>query len=64
MDMNEFYNFLNESTYINNVNTGQVMVPEMSQAQQSFKPNVKETKNIIGTLGQHPRIDKNGNIIK
>ena len=38
MDMNEFYNFLNESTYINNVNTGQVMVPEMSQAQKSFKP--------------------------
>jgi hypothetical protein len=38
MDMNEFYKFLNESTYINNVNTGQVMVPEMSQAQQSFKP--------------------------
>tara|TARA_R100001086_G_scaffold215849_1_gene132011 strand:- start:54 stop:272 length:219 start_codon:yes stop_codon:yes gene_type:complete len=38
MDMNEFYKFLNESTYINNVNTGQVLVPEMSQAQQSFKP--------------------------
>ena len=27
MDMNEFYKFLNESTYINNVNTGQAMVP-------------------------------------
>ena len=38
MDMNEFYKFLNESTYINNVNTGQVLVPEMSKAQQSFKP--------------------------
>ena len=38
MDMNEFYKFLNESTYINNVNTGQVMVPDMCQAQQSFKP--------------------------
>ena len=36
--MNEFYKFLNESTYINNVNTGQVMVPDMFQAQQSFKP--------------------------
>jgi len=38
MDMNEFYKFLYESTYINNVNTGQVMVPDMFQAQQSFKP--------------------------
>ena len=38
MDMNEFYKFLNESTYINNINTGQALVPEMSQAQQSFKP--------------------------
>ena len=38
MDMNEFYKFLNESTYINNLNTGQVMVPDMFQAQQSFKP--------------------------
>ena len=38
MDMNEFYKFLNESTYINNVNTGQAMVPNMFQGQQSFQP--------------------------
>ena len=38
MDMNEFYNFLNESTYINNVNTGQILVPELSLASQAFKP--------------------------
>ena len=38
MDINEFYKFLNESTYINNVNTGQAMVPNMFQGQQSFQP--------------------------
>ena len=38
MDMNEFYKFLNESTYINNINTGQTVVPNMFQGQQSFQP--------------------------
>ena len=37
MNMNDFYQFLNESTYINNVNTGQVLVPELSLATQAFK---------------------------
>ena len=38
MDMNEFYKFLNESTYIGNINTGQALVPNMFQGQQSFQP--------------------------
>tara|TARA_R100001224_G_scaffold32716_1_gene18283 strand:- start:869 stop:1087 length:219 start_codon:yes stop_codon:yes gene_type:complete len=38
MDMNEFYKFLNESTYIGNINSGQTLVPEMFQGQQSFQP--------------------------
>ena len=38
MNMNDFYQFLNESTYINNVNTGQVLVRELSLATQAFKP--------------------------
>jgi hypothetical protein len=57
MDMNEFYKFLNESTYINNVNTGQAMVPEMFQGQQSFQPmksggQVKTNVYTEGTKGQ------------
>jgi hypothetical protein len=38
MDMNEYYKLLNNSTYIGNINTGQVLVEGMSQAQQAFKP--------------------------
>jgi len=38
MDMNEYYKFLNDSTYIGNINTGRILVEGMSQAQQAFKP--------------------------
>ena len=46
---NEFFKFLNESTYIGNINSGQVIPPNMYNSQEIVKPIADSSKIVYNT---------------
>jgi len=46
---NEFFKFLNESTYIGNINSGQVIPPNMYNSQEIVKPIADSSKIVYNS---------------
>ena len=46
---NEFFKFLNESTYIGNINSGQVIPPGMYNSQEIVKPIADSSKIVYNS---------------
>ena len=46
---NEFFKFLNESTYIGNINSGQIIPPNMYNSQEIVKPIADSSKIVYNT---------------
>ena len=44
LKQNKFFKFLNESTYVGNINTGQIIPPNMYNSQEIVKPIPTKTK--------------------
>jgi hypothetical protein len=45
----EFFDFVNNSTYINNINTGQVIPPNMYNSQEIVKPIADSSKIVYNS---------------
>ena len=46
---NEFFKFLNESTYINNINSGRIIPPNMYNSQETVKPIADSAKIVYNS---------------
>jgi len=46
---NEFFKFLNESTYITNINSGEVIPPNMYSSQEFVKPIADSAKIVYNS---------------
>jgi len=46
---NEFFKFINKSTYIDNINTGQVIPPNMYSSQEFVKPIADSSKIVYNS---------------
>ena len=46
---NEFFKFLNESTYVGNINSGQVIPPNMYNSQEIVKPIADSSKIVYNS---------------
>ena len=49
MKKSEFFDFVNNSTYINNINTGQVIPPNMYNSQEIVKPIADSSKIVYNS---------------
>ena len=49
LKQNEFFKFLNESTYIGNINTGQIIPPNMYNSQEIVKPIADSSKIVYNS---------------
>ena len=49
LNNNEFFKFLNESTYIGNINSGQIIPPNMYNSQEIVKPIADSSKIVYNT---------------
>tara|TARA_R110002033_G_scaffold122621_1_gene165190 strand:+ start:73 stop:303 length:231 start_codon:yes stop_codon:yes gene_type:complete len=45
----EFFDFINNSTYINNINTGQIIPPNMYNSQEIVKPIADSSKIVYNS---------------
>ena len=45
----EFFDFVNNSTYINNINTGQIIPPNMYNSQEIVKPIADSSKIVYNS---------------
>ena len=46
---NEFFKFLNESTYVGNINTGEIIPPNMYNSQEIVKPIADSSKIVYNS---------------
>jgi|TARA_Y100001938_G_scaffold150679_1_gene242777 hypothetical protein len=46
---NEFFKFLNNSTYVSNINTGQIIPPNMYNSQEFVKPIADSSKIVYNS---------------
>ena len=49
MKKSEFFDFVNNSTYINNINTGQIIPPNMYNSQEIVKPIADSSKIVYNS---------------
>ena len=49
MKKSEFFDFINNSTYINNINTGQIIPPNMYNSQEIVKPIADSSKIVYNS---------------
>ena len=49
MKKSEFFDFINNSTYINNINTGQIIPPNMYNSQEIVKPVADSSKIVYNS---------------
>jgi hypothetical protein len=53
MDTKDYFNFINDSTFIGNVNTGQVIPPNVFTLQKPVQPMVKSDKMVYNTINSN-----------
>ena len=55
MTNEEYFNFVNDSTFITNLNQGNIIVPELTNLKQKFNP----IQNISSIKNNQPRMQSN-----
>ena len=53
MNTKDYINFINDSTFIGNVNTGQVIPPNVFTLQKPVQPMVKSDKMVYNTINSN-----------
>tara|TARA_R100000988_G_scaffold5859_2_gene3420 strand:+ start:605 stop:841 length:237 start_codon:yes stop_codon:yes gene_type:complete len=53
MNTKEYFNFINDSTFIGNVNTGQVIPPNVYTLQKPVQPMAKSDKMVYNSINNN-----------
>jgi hypothetical protein len=53
MNTKEYFNFINDSTFIGNINTGQVIPPNVFNLQKPVQPMAKSDKMVYNSINSN-----------
>jgi hypothetical protein len=53
MNTKEYFNFINDSTFIGNINTGQVIPPNVYTLQKPVQPMAKSDKMVYNSINNN-----------